>query len=79
MASRSLLAGAATADITPDGPQFLYGYPHVPRYSTGVHDPLLASALYVGDGATAVALVATDVIFVPKALANRARQRIRNG
>lgn len=72
----SLLAGAAVADITPDDSQFLYGYPHVPRYSTGVHDPLLASALYVSDGATAAVFVATDVIFVPKALAGRARQRI---
>ena len=74
--AQNLYAGAATADITPDDSQFLYGYPHVPRYSTGVHDPLLASALYVSDGATAVAMVATDVIFVPKALAGRARQRI---
>jgi hypothetical protein len=72
----NLLAGAATADITPLDSQFLYGYPHVRRYSTGVHDPLLASALYVNDGATAVAMVATDVIFVPKALAARARKRI---
>ena len=38
-----LLAGAATADITPQDSQFLFGYPHVRRYSIGVHDPLLSS------------------------------------
>lgn len=72
----NLLAGAAVVDITPDRPQFLYGYPHVRRISTGVHDPLLASALYVSDGAMAVVMVATDVIFIPKTLAVRARRRI---
>ena len=41
-------AGAAQVDVTPDSPQFLYGYPHCERISTGVHDPLLASALYPG-------------------------------
>ena len=35
-----LHAGAAVADITPAGSQFLFGYPHVNRYSTGVNDPL---------------------------------------
>jgi neutral ceramidase len=71
-----LLAGSAAVDISPVDSQFLFGYPHVARYSTGVHDPLLASALYVCDGPTAVMFVGADVIFVPKALALRARQRI---
>jgi neutral ceramidase len=71
-----LSAGAAIADITPRRPQFLYGYPHVFRRSTGVHDPLLASALFVGDGTTAAAFVVADVIFLPKDLADRARRRI---
>jgi neutral ceramidase len=71
-----LLAGAAAVDITPAESQFLFGYPHVARFSTGVHDPLLASALYVSDGTTAVVFVATDMIFVPKALAGRAREQI---
>ena len=45
-----LRAGAAAADISPLGSQFLFGYPHVERYSTGIHDPLLSSALYLSDG-----------------------------
>ncbi len=71
-----LQAGAASVEITPRNPLFLWGYPHVARTSTGVHDPLLSSALYVTDGAKKVLFVANDVIFVPKAVADRARRRI---
>ena len=74
--STQLLAGAAEADITPADSCFLWGYPHVARYSTGVHDRLLASALYVSDGRTAVVFVGTDVLLIPKEVASRARERI---
>src|SRR5690606_22415107 len=43
---------------------------------TGVHDPLMASALYVGDGASGALFVAVDIIFVSKDLVSRARRRI---
>jgi hypothetical protein len=66
-------------DITPFDSQFLFGYPHVERYSAGVHDPLLSSAIYLSDGNTALIFVANDVIFVDKALAGRARRRIARG
>ncbi|MCX5658869.1 MAG: neutral/alkaline non-lysosomal ceramidase N-terminal domain-containing protein [Planctomycetota bacterium] len=72
----ALAAGAAAVDITPADSQFLFGYPHVKRYSTGVHDPLWATALFLGDGDSAAIFVACDIIFVPKAVAQRARQRI---
>jgi len=72
----AIRAGAASVDITPVDSQFLYGYPHVRRYSTGVHDPLCASALYLADGDTDLLFVANDIIFVDKALVQRARQRI---
>ena len=49
-AAANLLAGAAAVDITPVDSQFLYGYPHVRRYSSGVHDRLFSSALYLNDG-----------------------------
>jgi hypothetical protein len=71
-----LVAGAATADITPLQPVFLFGYPHVARESTGVHDPLECSAFYLCDGAGRALLLAHDLIFVPRALAVDARQRI---
>ena len=74
--SQCLVAGAATADITPQDSQFLFGYPHVRRCSTGVHDPLLSSALFLGDGRTSLLLVANDVIFISRQTARRVRDRI---
>ena len=73
---KNLFAGAGVADITPHDPQYLFGYPHVERTSTGVHDPLLSSALYLSDGRTPLIFVANDIIFVGKATAGRVRQRI---
>ncbi len=72
----ALQAGAAAVEITPADSQFLYGYPHVERISTGVHDPLYASALYVFDGKTAALFIANDIIWVPREITNRARRRI---
>jgi neutral ceramidase len=71
-----LIAGAATADVTPEDSQFLFGYPHVRRYSTGVHDRLLSSALFLSDGTTPLLLVANDVIYVSRKTAARVRNRI---
>ncbi|MFZ1933223.1 MAG: hypothetical protein WCB27_23810 [Thermoguttaceae bacterium] len=70
-----VIAGAATADVTPDRSQFLFGYPHVRRYSTGVHDRLLSSALFLGDGATSLLWVANDVIYIGRQTAGRAGSR----
>lgn len=72
----TLIAGAATADVTPVDSQFLFGYPHVRRYSTGVHDRLLSSALFLSDGKTSLLWVANDVIYVSRETARRVRERI---
>ena len=71
-----LVAGAAAVEITPRDAQFLYGYPHVARFSTGVHDPLFSSALFLSDGRTPLLLVANDVIFIGRQTADRVRERI---
>ena len=71
-----LFGGAAARDISPSSSQFLYGYPFVERYSTGIHDPLLSSALYLSDGETQVLFSANDIIFVGKGSTARARKRI---
>ena len=76
MMTRMLLGGAAQFEITPDKSMFLFGYPHVKRYSTGVHDPLYSSALYLTDGMTQIMFITNDVIFISKAIAARARKRI---
>lgn len=71
-----LWAGAATADLTPSSSMFLFGYPHVPRHSTGVHDRLEAAALYLRHGDRKVLFIANDLIFVGKAQVREVRRRI---
>lgn len=73
---RSLYVGANASVITPRRPTFLYGYPHAPRTSTGVHDPLLASALFIRDGCHGVLFVSVDTIWLSKRLVADARARI---
>jgi len=68
--------GAAQSDVTPRDAQFLYGYPHVERMSTGVHDRLLASAMYLHDGDNQAMFVAVDIIFLTKRQVAEARERI---
>lgn len=71
-----LFAGAASIDITPTRSLHLFGYPHVERYSTGVHDPLMASACYLRGDEGETIFVATDIIFISKRLTTSARARI---
>jgi hypothetical protein len=49
----------------------------VDRFSTGINDPLLSSALYLSDGLTSLLFIANDIIFVPKPTAARVRARIQ--
>lgn len=72
----TLKAGAAQIEITPKDSQFLFGYPHIERYSTGTHDPLLSSALYLSDGQTEIVFIANDIIFVSKDVVRQAREKI---
>ena len=74
--SQEYIAGAAAVNITPDCSLHLFGYPHVARMSTGVHDPLFSSALYLRCGDEHQLFVGNDVIFIPKDMAARTRKRI---
>lgn len=69
-------AGAAVVDITPPGSVFLFGYPHVPRASTGVHDPLECAALYLRAGDGSALFIANDLIYFPRDFARDVRGRI---
>ena len=71
-----LRAGAAVTDLTPEGSVFLFGYPHVPRLSTGVHDRLQCSALYLECAGGRAVFLANDLIFVGRKLAGEVRRRI---
>lgn len=70
------MAGATVRDITPRKPLFLVGYPNVPRVSAGVHDPLLASALYFSDGKTPLLLIGLDILFISHQSAGFCRDAI---
>jgi neutral ceramidase len=70
-----LMAGAATADLTPQDQVFLFGYPHVMRLSTGVHDRLETVALFLRQDEP-VLFIANDLIFVGKQLTYDVRRRI---
>ena len=68
--------GAAQRDVSPTDAQFLYGYPHVDRMSTGVHDPLLATAMAFADGARQAIFVVVDIIWLTKGQVAEARRGI---
>jgi neutral ceramidase len=72
----SLLAGIARRSITPEKPLFLFGYPHTPRLSTGVHDPLYATALYLESTGVSALLVSIDVLMLSTAFMTACRQAI---
>jgi len=73
---RVFRAGAATAKLTPLKSVFLFGYPHVPRLSTGIHDHLECTALYLEGSSGRGLFLANDLIFVGKDLVAKVRDRI---
>jgi neutral ceramidase len=74
--SPGLYAGSAVADLTPNRSVFLYGYPHVARDSTGVHDPLQCAALYLRQDGEPAMFLANDLIHVSKRFTAEVRRRI---
>lgn len=72
----SLLAGADRRDLCPPGPVPLFGYPGVERVSTGVHDPVLATALYMENAGQALVLISLDLLFLEPPAARRLRREV---
>lgn len=72
----SLYAGVARRAITPAKGIFLIGYGERTRGNIGVHDDLTATALFLGDGATRVAIVALDLLTINEFIVDRIRARL---
>ena len=72
----SLTAGAATRNISPSKPMALYGYPHVERISTGVHDPLLATVILLKNQDVTLVLAALDLLMIEPSYARELRQAV---
>ena len=54
----------------------LVGYPHVPRISTGIHDPLLASALFLANGKQSILICALDLLMLNSDVARLIRRQV---
>jgi hypothetical protein len=72
----TLKAGISIRDVSPKKPTFLVGYPHVERTSTGIHDPLLVSALYLQNQTTGILLIAIDILQINPQTARELRKTI---
>ncbi len=72
----TLQAGAAFRDISPGKPGALFGYPHVMRISTGIHDPLLATAAVLRNGRMTLVLIALDLLMIEPPLARNLRRSV---
>lgn len=70
------VAGVARADITPPVGVDLCGYGGRPGPSTGVHDDLTATALYLSDGACEVLILACDLVGLHHENVRVLRQRL---
>jgi neutral ceramidase len=70
-----LRVGRAAVDITPPAGVPMAGYYYV-RLSEGVHDPLHAKALVLESGGVKAALVALDLVGVPRNIVDSAREQI---
>ncbi|MEI6782957.1 MAG: neutral/alkaline non-lysosomal ceramidase N-terminal domain-containing protein [Verrucomicrobiota bacterium] len=79
--SRPLRVGWAMADITPPRPVALIGQLHK-RISTGVRDPLTATALALeapgGDKPEQAILVTCDLLFIQRAIQQRLQEKVRS-
>jgi len=72
----SLQAGAASRDISPSKPTTLYGYPHVERVSTGVHDPLLATVIVLKNVYSTLVLASLDLLLIEPDFARQLRKSV---
>src|SRR5215472_1662710 len=73
--AQGLRVGAAEVAISPPPGTPMAGY-YSTRLSTGVHDDLHAKAIVIASGGQRVALVACDLVGIPPAVIEEAREMI---
>lgn len=71
-----LKAGTAIIEISPKEGIELGGYPHFPRYNTGIHDQLYASCVYLDNGKEKIAIIAMDLLFFSRKYVKEVRKSI---
>jgi len=75
-ASAALRAGAARVDITPPVGVWLSGYGARNEPSSSVADPLYVKALVLDNGEGRIAIVSTDLLWVPLEITREVRRRV---
>ena len=76
VSAQGLSAGAAQVTISPPAGTPMAGY-YATRLSTGVHDDLHAKAIVISGAGQQVALVACDLVGIPPAVVEEARELIQ--
>src|ERR1043166_2893259 len=71
-----LKVGVAMRDICPPKPMFLIGYPHLERTSTGVHDPIFASAFCLTNSRQSLITISADVCYLMAETSKTCREAI---
>jgi len=74
--AKLLKAGVSIVDISPGRGIELAGYPHFPRYNTGIHDPLYASCIFLDDDITKLAIVCMDIVMYSKTYVKSVRTKV---
>ncbi|MGC8861593.1 MAG: neutral/alkaline non-lysosomal ceramidase N-terminal domain-containing protein [Armatimonadota bacterium] len=72
-----LKAAAGKIDLAPPEGGWMTGYGGRAAPSTGLHDPLMARAVLLDDGANRLAIVSCDLLGLAPDVVDRVRQRIR--
>ncbi|MHC4642260.1 MAG: neutral/alkaline non-lysosomal ceramidase N-terminal domain-containing protein [Planctomycetota bacterium] len=73
----AIKAGCAKVDITPPAGVWLSGYSSRNKPSEGISDKLYAKALVLDDGQNKIAIVSTDLLWVPLETANEIREIVK--
>ena len=73
----TLKAGCAKIDITPPVGVWLSGYGHRNKPSDDILDELYARALVLDNGRDKIAIVSTDLLWVPLDITNEVRKQVK--